>query len=73
LAAGTVLGCPYVHKKRLSAEKRIGEKGLRQDQRDVPLRLIVADSYLAIRELETVLRHAQTLIKTDPEDIAGFH
>ena len=71
---GPLIAARLCTKKRwFAAATRIGEKGLRRDPKDVALRLIVADSYLAMRELEPALRHAQTLIKTDPDGFDGFH
>ena len=52
---------------------RIGEIGLQRNSSDVALRLVVADSYLAGRQFDAALHHAQALIAAAPNNFDGFH
>mgnify|MGYP002819921653 CR=1 FL=1 len=52
---------------------QIGEIGLRRDSVSAGLRLVVADSYLAGRQFDAALHHAQQLIAAAPESFDGFH
>ena len=52
---------------------QIGEIGLRRDSISAGLRLVVADSYLAGRQFDAALHHAQQLIAAAPESFDGFH
>ena len=52
---------------------QIGEIGLRRDSVSAGLRLVVADSYLAGRQFDAALHHAQQLIAAAPDSFDGFH
>ncbi len=51
----------------------IGEIGLHRNPSDAALRLVVADSYLAARQFDAALQHAQQLIAAAPDSFDGFH
>ena len=52
---------------------QIGEVGLQRNPGADGLRLVVADSYLAGRQFEAALHHAQQLIAEAPDSFDGFH
>lgn len=71
---GPLLAARLCTKKRwFGTATRIGERGLRRAPKALPLRLLVADSYLASRDLEDALRHSRVLIAADPNGFDGFH
>ncbi len=55
-----------------AAATQIGEIGLQRDPGADGLRLVVADSYLAGRQFDAALHHAQQLIAVAPESFDGF-
>ena len=71
---GPSLAARLCTKKRwFEAATRIGEIGLQREPGDGGLRLVVADSYLANRQFEASLLHAQVLVDAVPDSFDGFH
>ena len=71
---GPLLVARLCTKRRwFAAATQIGEIGLQRDPGAADLRLVVADSYLAGRQFDAALHHAQQLIAAAPDSFDGFH
>jgi hypothetical protein len=71
---GPLLVARLCTKRRwFAAATQIGEIGLQRDPGAAGLRLVVADSYLAGRQFDAALHHAQQLMEAAPDCFDGFH
>ena len=71
---GPLLVARLCTKRRwFAAATQIGEIGLQRDSSFTGLRLVVADSYLAGRQFDAALHHAQQLIAAAPDSFDGYH